>query len=168
VTSHREPLQIAADAVISPDARITPSTRGTVIAIGAGTHVMEYAVIRAVGGSGDIVIGEHCWINPHCVLYSGSGIRIGNHVAIAPGTSIVPANHAFTRRDVPIVQQGFMPARGGVVIEDDVWIGANCVLLDGAQIRRGAIVAAGSVVTGEVAAFSIWGGAPARLLKARP
>jgi acetyltransferase-like isoleucine patch superfamily enzyme len=161
-------LQIDPGAVISPDARIFPSTRGTLIRIGSGTHVMEYAVIRAVGGTGDVLIGENCRINPHCVLYSGSGIRIGNYVAIAPGTAIVPANHAFPRRDIPIAHQGFMPSRGGVVVEDDVWIGANCVLTDGARIGRGAVVAAGSVVTGEVSAFSIWGGTPARFIKERP
>lgn len=161
------PLEIAPTAVISPDARIFPSSRGTRIVIGAHTNVMEFAVIRAVGGKGDVVIGSHCYINPHCVLYSGNGIRIGDNVLIAAGTSIVPANHSIERRDATIREQGFAPSRGGVVIEDDVWLGANCVVLDGAYIEKGAVIAAGSVVMGRVGGYSVWGGVPARLIKAR-
>lgn len=160
-------LTIADGAEVSPDARIFPSSRGTRIVIGRFTRVMEFAVIRAVGGTGDVVIGEHCFINPHCLLYSGNGIRLGNDVLLAPGTRVVPANHAFTRRDVPIWSQGFQPSRGGVVIEDDVWVGANTVILDGAVIRRGAVVGAGSVVAGEVGEYSVWAGVPAKWIKMR-
>jgi acetyltransferase-like isoleucine patch superfamily enzyme len=69
---------------------------------------------------------------------------------------------------VPISHQRFMPSRGGVVIEDDVWIGAQSVLLDGTHIEGGAIIAAGSVVRGRVPGFQIWGGVPARFIKDRP
>ncbi len=136
--------------VISPYARIYESTRGSKLAIGADTHVMEFVVIKFVGGHGDIEIGERCYINPHSVLYSGSGIKIGNDVLIGPGVMIVPANHAFDNPAVPIAKQGFMPSRGGVVIEDNAWIGAGCVLLDGAHVRSGTVVGAGSVISGEV------------------
>lgn len=160
-------LVIDPTAEVSPDARIFPSVRGTRITIGAHTRVMEFAIIRAVGGSGDVVIGAHCFLNPHCVLYSGSGIEVGDNVLIGPGACVVPANHAFARRDVPIRLQGFAP-RGGVVIEDDVWLGANCVVLDGSVIRRGAVVAAGGVVVGEVPAYAVAAGVPARVVKERP
>jgi acetyltransferase-like isoleucine patch superfamily enzyme len=160
-------LTIDQSAWVSDDARIFPSVRGTRIAIGAGSKVFEFAVIRAVGGTGDVLIGERCMINPHCVLYSGSGIRIGNDVALAPGVQVVPANHAYARRDIPIAQQGFLPAKGGVVIGDDVWVGAGAVLLDGAAIGRGAIIAAGAVVAGIVPDYEIWGGVPARKIGVR-
>jgi virginiamycin A acetyltransferase len=167
VASQCEGLQIDPAAWVSDDARIFPSVRGTRIAIGAGSKVFEFAVIRAVGGSGDVIIGERSMINPHCVLYSGSGIRIGDDVALAPGVQVVPANHAYARRDIPIAKQGFLPSKGGVVIADDVWIGANAVLLDGATVGRGAIVAAGAVVAGAVPAYEIWGGVPARRIGLR-
>jgi acetyltransferase-like isoleucine patch superfamily enzyme len=160
-------LAIDPTAIISPDARVVASSRGTPIRIGAHTHVYEFVVIRPVGGDGAIEIGKHCYINPHCVLYSGSGIRFGDYVLIGPGTQIVPANHAFSRRDIPIRRQGFMPSRGGVVCEDDVWIGAQCVLLDGAHIERGAVIAAGSVVNTRVPSYEIWGGTPARFIRKR-
>lgn len=156
-----EPLTVAADAWVSPDARIFPSVRGTRIAVGSGSKLFEFAVIRAVGGRGDVVIGERCMINPHCVLYSGNGIRFGNDVLLAPGVRVVPTNHAFARIDIPIAMQGFLPSKGGVIVEDDVWIGAGAVLLDGTTIRKGAIVSAGAVVRGEIPAHTIWGGVPA-------
>ena len=58
-------------------------------------------------------------------------------------------------------------ARQAIVIEDDVWIGANVVLLDGAVLRRGCVVGAGSVVRGELPAFSVAVGAPARVIRER-
>lgn len=160
--------EIAESAVISPLAHLIPSVRGTRMVIGAHTQVMEFVVIKCVGGTGDIVIGENCYLNPHCVLYSGNGIQLGNDVLLAPGVVIAPTNHAIARRDVPIRLQGFMPSRGGVVIEDDVWIGANSVLIDGVHIGKGAVVAAGSVVNSPIPAYEIWGGVPARKLKDRP
>lgn len=158
---------ISTDVIISPDARISPSIRGSKLTIGAFSQIFEFAIIRFVGGDGDILIGENCYINPHCVLYSGNGISIGNSVLIAPNTSIVPANHSIERRDIEIRQQGFLPSRGGVTIEDDVWVGANCVLLDGTYIEKGAVIAAGSVLNSRIPAYEIWGGVPAKRLKDR-
>ncbi len=160
-------LTLHPTAYVSPDARIFPSERGTRMRIGAHTQIYEFAVIKAVGGAGDVVIGEHCYINPHCVLYSGNGITFGNYVLLAPGVCVMPTNHAFSRGDMEMRRQGFTPSKGGVVCEDDVWIGANAVLLDGAYIERGAIVAAGSVVRGRVEAYEIWGGTPAQKLGER-
>jgi virginiamycin A acetyltransferase len=160
-------IAIDPTAYVSPDARLHGSVRGTRIVVGAHSRIYDFVVLRAVGGTGDIVLGAHCYINPHCVLYSGGGILLGDYVLVGPNTSIVPANHAFDRVDVPMRQQGFMPSRGGVSIADDVWIGANCAILDGARIARGAVVAAGSVVRGDVGAYEIWGGVPARRLGRR-
>lgn len=160
-------LAIAPDAWVSPDARIYPSVRGTRIVIGAGSKIFEFAVIRAVGGAGDVIIGERCMINPHCVLFSGNGIVLGDDVLLAPGVQVVPANHAFARRDLAISQQGFLPSKGGVVIADDVWVGANAVLLDGVRIGCGAIIGAGSMVRGEIPDYEIWAGLPARKIGVR-
>jgi virginiamycin A acetyltransferase len=160
-------LEIHPTAYVSPDARIHRSERGTRIVIGAHTRIYDFVVIRAVGGTGDVIIGEHCYINPHCTLYSGSGIRFGDYVLVGPGCCVVPANHAVDRADIEIRKQGFMPSKGGVVVENDVWIGAHCVLLDGTHIESGAVVAAGSVVSGRLAGRSIWGGNPCRLIRAR-
>jgi virginiamycin A acetyltransferase len=160
-------LEVAEGAFISPDARITPSVRGTKIFIGAHTQIYEFVCIRAVGGSGDVIIGQHCYINPGCVIYTGNGIWMGDYVLLAPGVMLMPTNHAYERRDVVIRHQGFLPSKGGIIIEDDVWIGANTVVLDGAVIRKGAVIAAGSMVKGEVPSYEVWGGTPAKKIRDR-
>lgn len=160
-------LLVDPTATISPDARIYPSVRGTTITIGAHTVVHEFVVIKAIGGMGDVTIGSHCQLNSGTVLYSGCGISIGNDVLIAPSCVIAPANHEFRDPRVPIRLQRFMSSRGGVVIEDDVWIGANCTLLDGTHIGKGSIIAAGSVVNGKVDGYCIYAGTPARKVRER-
>ncbi|MDP9052968.1 MAG: acyltransferase [Acidobacteriota bacterium] len=159
--------KIAESATISSDARIIPSVRGTLIEIGSDTRIFEFVVIRAVGGVGNVIIGDRCAINPHCMLYSGNGISIGNDVLIAAGTVIAPVNHSTAMLGKLIREQGFAPSRGGVTIESDVWIGANCVLVDGAYIEQGAVVGAGSVVVGRVSGYSLWCGQPAKLVRHR-
>ena len=148
-------------AQVSPLADLERSQRGTRIVIGAECRIDSFVKIKPAGGRGDVLIGERCYLNSGCVLYSGNGIRIGNDVLIAANCTLAPVNHAFRDRDRLIREQGFGPSRGGIVVEDDVWIGANCVLLDGAVLRRGCVVAAGSLVRGELPAYSICRGTPA-------
>jgi len=161
-------LILGHEVFISPDARIHPSVKGSKIIIGAHTQIYDFVCIRAVGGTGDLVMGEHCYINPGCVIYTGNGIHMGDYVLLAPGVMLMPTNHAFARRDIPIRHQCFVASRGGITIEADVWIGANSVVLDGTHIGKGAIIAAGSVVRGTVPPYEIWGGTPAQKIKERP
>jgi virginiamycin A acetyltransferase len=160
------PVEIARGADVSPDAKIYPSVRGTRIRIGADTRIAAFAVLRSVGGSGDIEIGQRCHVNEFCVLYSGSGIYLGDDVLLGPGTMIVPANHRVPARGQLIREAGF-DSRGGVRVGSDVWIGAGCMILDGSRIGDGAVVSAGSIVTGEIPCFEVWRGCPARRVRAR-
>jgi acetyltransferase-like isoleucine patch superfamily enzyme len=153
-------IEIHATARVSPMCDIEDSVRGTRIVVGAHSVIDSFVKIKPAGGVGDVLIGEHSTINSGCVLYSGHGIRIGDHVAIAANTTLAPVNHAFDDRARRIDEQGFLPSRGGIVIEDDVWIGANCVLLDGAVLRRGCVIGAGSLVRGEVAPYTVHAGNP--------
>lgn len=160
-------LQIDPTARISPLADIEPSVRGTLMQIGARTMVDAFVKIKPTGGSGPLVIGEDCAINSGTVIYTGNGVRIGNGVAIAANCTLAPTNHEIADRNRPIREQGFQPSKGGIVIEDDVWLGSGVVVLDGAVIRHGAVIAAGAVVRGEVEAFAIYGGVPARRIGKR-
>jgi acetyltransferase-like isoleucine patch superfamily enzyme len=153
-------IEIHATARVSPLADIEDSVRGSRIVVGAHSAIDSFVKVKPAGGRGDLVIGEHSLVNSGCVLYTGHGIRIGNHVAIAANTTLAPVNHAFADRSRHIDEQGFLPGKGGIVIEDDVWIGANCVLLDGAMLRRGCVIGAGSLVRGEVEAYSVQAGNP--------
>ena len=160
-------LKIDSTAVISPLADIEASVRGTLIEIGPRTVVDAFVKIKPTGGMGDVVIGADCAINSGTVIYSGNGVRIGDAVAIAANCTLAPTNHAIADRNRLIRDQGFQPSKGGILIEDDVWLGAGVVVLDGAVLRRGAVVGAGSVVRGEVEAYAVYAGAPARKIGER-
>lgn len=141
-------------------ADIEDSLRGTQILVGAHSVIDSFVKVKPAGGSGDLSIGEHVVINSGCVIYTGQGIRIGNNVAIAANCTFAPVNHAYKDKSRLIREQGFLPGKGGILIEDDVWIGANCVLLDGAILRRGCVLGAGSVVRGELEAYTVYAGQP--------
>jgi virginiamycin A acetyltransferase len=155
-------IEIHPEARISALADIEDSVRGTRFVIGAGSVIDSFVKVKPAGGTGDVVIGERVIINSGCVLYTGNGIVIGNDVAIAANCVLAPVNHAFMERGRRIVEQRFQPSRGGIVIEDDVWIGAGCVLLDGAILRRGAVIGAMSLVRGEVPEYTVQAGNPLR------
>lgn len=157
-------LTIDPTAKVSPLADIEDSPRGTEITIGPGVLIDAFVKIKPVGGSGALRIGADSFINSGCVLYTGNGITIGSHVLVAANCTFAPVNHAYRARDRLIVEQRFQPSRGGIVIEDDVWIGAGCVLLDGAILRRGCVVGALSLVRGELPAYSVNHGNPAEIV----
>ena len=160
-------IEIDPTARVSALADIEDSVRGTLIRIGPRTVVDSFVKIKPAGGMGDVVIGAECAINSGVVIYTGNGVSIGDAVAIAANCTFAPTNHAIADRTRRIRDQGFQPSKGGIVVEDDVWIGANVVLLDGAIVRKGAVIAAGSVVRGEVEAYAIYAGAPARKIGER-
>ena len=160
-------IRIHPTATVSALADIEDSSRGTIIQIGAESTIDSFVKIKPAGGAGHLHIGEKTTINSGCVLYTGNGIVIGNYVAIAANCTFAPVNHCFDDICAPIINQGFLSSRGGIIVESNVWIGANCVLLDGAVVRTGCIIAAGSVVRGELAANCVYGGNPLRLIRKR-
>ncbi len=160
-------IEIHPTARVSALADVEDSVRGSLIRVGAHSVIDSFVKVKPAGGSGDVLIGEHVAINSGCVLYTGNGIRIGNGVAVAANCTFAPVNHAYADRSRPIREQGFLPSKGGIVVEDDVWIGANCVLLDGAVLRQGCVVAAGSIVRGELQAYSVYAGQPLRVVGVR-
>ena len=159
---------ISPSATISPLADIEDSVRGSRLVIGERCVIDAFVKIKFTGGSGDVVIGDDCQFNSGIVIYSGNGITMGNGVLVAANTTFAPTNHAYARRDAPIRAQRFAASKGGIVIEDDVWVGSGSVLLDGAILRRGTIVAANSVVRGDTEPYGIYGGSPARFIRFRP
>jgi virginiamycin A acetyltransferase len=162
------PNVIAASARISPLAYVEESSRGSRLEIGERAFVDAFVAIKFVGGTGDVTIGAETYLNAGTVIYSGNGVTLGSFVMVAANCTFAATNHEYERRDVPMIRQRFRPSKGGILVEDDVWIGAGSVILDGAILRRGCIVGANSVVTGELQPFSINVGAPARFVRWRP
>lgn len=152
---------------VGPLADIEISSKGTHTYIGENSRIDNFVKIKHVGGNGDIRIGKHVYLNSGTVLYSGNGITIGDNVLIGPNCSIVPSNHNFSAIDIPTRLQGFMPSKGGIVIEDNVWIGSGVTILDGTIIRTGCIIGANSLVKGHLEKFTIYGGNPLIELRKR-
>ena len=161
-------LIISPTAKISPLADIEDSTRGTKIEVGDGAVIDAFVKIKPAGGTGDVIVGPGTYINSGCVLYTGHGIRIGANVLIAANCTLAPTNHEIRDRTRLIREQGFSPSRGGIIIEDDVWVGANSVVLKGVKLDRGSIIGAGSVVTKTVADGQTVVGNPAHPLLSKP
>lgn len=148
---------------VKSSASIEVGKGGSVI---IGDHcVIEEHVLFRTGGGGRITLGDHVSINPFTILHGQGTLAIGNHVRIASHCAIVSFDHVFKDRDAPIHTQGL--SRKGVVIEDDVWIGAHATVLDGVRIAKGCIIAAGAVVTRSTEPFGVYAGVPARRIKER-
>ncbi len=119
-------IQIHSSAKISPLADIENSIKGSSILIGENTQVDSFVKVKAAGGGGDFIVGSNCYINSGCLFYLGNGIKIGNNVLIAGNVTFAPVNHEYKDGKALILNQGFKPSKGGIVVEDDVWIGSNC------------------------------------------
>ena len=112
----------------------------------------------------EIELGDDSSLGVHCMV--PYDLKVGKDVMMGPEVIIVGENHRFDRIDVPMRLQGytkFPPVR----IEDDVWIGARAIILPGVNIGRGAIIAAGAIVTKNVPSYAICAGNPARVIKYR-
>ena len=116
-----------------------------------------------------IRVGNHVYFGAGCVIQSAHGkITIGNHVMFGPGVHIHGGNHKMNEIGLYMDQVKKEPGSDGeLVIEDDIWIGANAIILEKVHIGKGAVVAAGSVVNKPIPAYEVWGGVPARKLKDR-
>ena len=137
------------------------------IEIGAGTIVMHGAVLhvynfREMQQSG-IKIGRDSLIGEYSVIRGQGAVQIGDRVYTSPFTQIIAVNHVFDDPNRPFVEQGITAE--GIIIEDDVWLGAGVVITDGVKVGKGAVVAAGAVVTKDVPAHTVVGGVPAKPIK---
>ena len=129
-----------------------------------GVRIGRGCQLYAEGGTLDM--GEDAALSPGVTVDASGGlIRIGKQVAIGPGTVLRAANHCFDSLEKPIMLQGHL--YGEIVIEDDVWIAANCTITPGTRIGHGAVVGAGAVVTRDVEPYAIVGGVPARVIGSR-
>lgn len=113
----------------------------------------------------NLVVGDDVDFALGVLVTTAGGVTVGSRTLIGYGSRILSTNHVVPPRPGRVFGSGHEKAP--VVIGPDVWIGAGCTILPGVTIGEGAIVASGAVVTRDVAAFSVVGGIPARLLKER-
>lgn len=137
------------------------------IEIGENTIVMHGAVLhvynfRDIPQSG-IKIGCDSLVGEYTVIRGQGGVTIGDRVYTSPFTQLIAVNHVFDDPRKPFVDQGITAE--GIVIDDDVWLGAGAVITDGVRVGKGAVVAAGAVVTKDVPPYTVVGGVPAKPIK---
>ena len=109
---------------------------------------------------GNVEIGDNCYINHNCKFLDYGGVKLGNNVAISVGVTVIAIDHPVN----PLTSEEWEDIPIPVVVEDDVWIGANATLLGPLRIGKGAIIGAGAVVTGDVEAGAVVVGNPAKVL----
>ncbi len=122
-----------------------------------------------VHGEDNIHIPESSGIGEGSCLYTTRAkIRFGVHVITGPNLTIITGDHQYfpcRYLDTIMDDEKTPKADQDVIVDDDVWIGANVTILKGVHIGRSAIVAAGAVVVKDVPEFAIVGGVPAKVLK---
>jgi acetyltransferase-like isoleucine patch superfamily enzyme len=145
-------------SVIHRSARMdTPPYR--LFSLGNYSVIESFACIN--NAVGDVIIGDHTRIGLHNTIIGP--VDIGNHVNLAQGITVTALNHNFSDTNKRIDEQGV--STNPVTIEDDVWVGANAVILPGVTIGEHCVVAAGAVVTKDVPPHSLVAGVPAKVIK---
>lgn len=160
LANRRKNVFIHASCPISPEAKIC--ARQGEIHIGPGSSVAAGACVQ-----GSVTIGEHSSVQMYSVVcgYPQAPITIGSNVRMAAHCMLVSANHRFDDPQTPIRSQGMNYAP--IVIEDDVWVASRVNIMAGVTVGRGSVLAAGAVVTKDVAPYSIMAGVPARRIGIR-
>lgn len=145
----------------------------TQLKIGHNSYLGDYSVFAIASGNSvqrnesSLQIGNYTYVGEfNNIRASGGVIRIGNHCLISQHITLICSNHQI-KKDMLIDEQPWTDNNNFIIIHDDVWIGANSVILPGVTINKGAVVGAGSVVTKDVPEYAIVCGNPARIIKYR-
>lgn len=137
--------------------------------VGEKSSIRKNTIVAIVAKNkkSGICIGYNTYIGENNNLRAADGIiKIGNNCLISQGVTIVTSNHKIEKNKL-IIEQEWESKKGEVYIEDDVWIGANAVVLPDVTIHKGAVIAAGAIVTKDVPEYAIVAGNPARIIKYR-
>lgn len=125
---------------------------GDFVTIGRGVMIRPSSYYGGDLGTG-LIIGDHSSIGPYGYVGCSGKIKIGNNVMFGPKCSLFAENHVFSDTETTIKSQGV--AQKGIVIEDDCWIGSNCIILDGVTVGKGSVIGAGTLVAKDVPVGSI-------------
>ncbi|WP_082660568.1 acyltransferase [Pseudoalteromonas sp. H103] len=128
--------------------------------IGRNVYIGRFVIIKNITS---LSIGDNVSIHDYCYLDAIGGININDDVSIAHSSSLISFEHFYGEDDTPIKYSGLV--LGDINIERNVWIGCGVRILSNSYIKTKVIVAAGSVVRGELKSSSIYAGVPARKVK---
>jgi acetyltransferase-like isoleucine patch superfamily enzyme len=165
VSIHCKNLFLGSNVFLGDRVTIWALDKSCEVTIGSRSYIHQDCIIEA-GNGGSLIIGEDTHIQPRCQISAYAGpINIGNSVQIAPNCAFYPYDHGYLPTE-PISKQP-LKTKGGIIIEDDVWLGFGVIVLDGVKIGKGAVIGAGSVVTQDIPERAIASGMPARIIMIR-
>jgi len=135
------------------------------ISIGMNFSARRNCILGAINGQ--LLIGNHVSIAENVTINASEQgkIVLGDYVLIAPNSVLRSSDHVISSVNNPIREQGH--TGGEIIVQDDVWIGANAVVVANVHIGKGAVIGAGAVVTKDVEPYAIVGGVPAKFIKKR-
>lgn len=143
-----------------------------VISLGENCHI--FGQLTVYRHNGKISIGDHCTLGDMSRIVSGKNIQIGNRVLISHNVNILdnnshPLDAALRHKDFihnfSSEMQNLDLKGDDIIIEDDVWIGFNCIILKGVRIGQGAVIGAGSIVTSDIEPWTVNVGNPLRVVR---
>lgn len=171
-------LELLRGAVRASESRAGTELRswlyGTRCRLDSGVHITNarnflcgegcalYHGAYVLNGEGTFAMGDHSHLGAFCYVNAQHGtVRLGDHVAVGPGTKLLSySNHYGHGRLVTEMRR-----TADVLVGNNVFIGANCTVLPGARVHDHVVIAAGSVVRGELRGNAVYGGVPCRVLK---
>ena len=136
---------------------------GGSIEIGENVKISKGVIIDCFGGK--VKIGNNVFIGPYTIIYGHGGVAIGNDTLIGMGCKIISANHTIPAADKLIRLQP--DQLGSIIIENDVWLGADVKVLADVEIGSGTIIGANSVINKSIQSLSIAAGSPAKIIGKR-
>jgi acetyltransferase-like isoleucine patch superfamily enzyme len=151
---------VTVDDLVVLDAK---GTRNLGIDVGRGVFLGRGTILSCKDG--DITIGDHGNFGFHCEVFSGSSVVVGRHGLFAAQTYLVGGGHEFDRPGVAVIDQP--RSSRGIVLGDNVWLGAGVKVLDGVRIGSDVVVGANAVVNTDLPDGAIAAGVPARVLRSR-
>lgn len=158
-------LHLGANVYVDDRVLIYQDKDGGTVELADGVHLHRDTIIQT-GMDGNLIIGSHTHIQPYCQFSAYKApIRIGRHVEMGPRCAFYPYDHSFASGE--LISKQPLQTKGGIVVEDNVWLGVGVIVLDGVKIGKGAVIGAGAVVTKDVPDGAIAVGVPARVVRMR-
>lgn len=164
-TIYHNDLHLGTGVFVDDHVLIYQDAGGSFVELRERVHIFRQTIIQT-GKGGTVTIGANSFLQPRCQLSAYQApIRIGRGVQIAPNCAFYPYDHGIAPGE--LISKQPLKTKGGILVEDDAWLGFGVIVLDGVRIGKGAVIGAGSVVTQDVPDGAIAVGVPARVVKIR-
>lgn len=140
---------------------------GNFVTIGKGTQLTAWKKFREQTFNPEIILGDNCSIGEDSHITAINSIRLGNNVRLGKKILITDNAHGASSAELLDIAPNYRPlfSKGAVIIDDNVWIGEKASIMPGVHVGKGVIIAANSVVTHDIPAYSVVAGTPAKIVK---